>query len=70
MVYPAGTARERVERVAAALLKIVRSPEIGEKFLGLGAFPRTAGPSEFRTFLHSEYSRWGAIVKASGAKVD
>jgi tripartite-type tricarboxylate transporter receptor subunit TctC len=32
--------------------------------------PSLARPAEFRAFLKDEYQRWGAIVKASDAKVD
>ena len=70
MVYPAGTPKERVERTRDTLAKIVRSPEIGEKFAALGALQRAMDSADFRVFLAAEYARWGAIVKASGAKVD
>ncbi len=69
-VAPAGTPRDRVERLSAAITKIVQSPEIGQRYTTLGAIQRTAGPEEFRVFMQSEHTRWGAIVKAVGAKVD
>jgi tripartite-type tricarboxylate transporter receptor subunit TctC len=69
-VVPAGTPKERIERLSAAVGKIVQSPEIGQKFATLGALPRTSTPEEFRTFMQGEYARWGTIVKAVGAKVD
>ena len=70
LLYPAGTPKELAEKTSAALAKIVQSPEVGEKYAALGAIQRYAGPAEFRAFLKEEYQRWGAIVKASGAKVD
>jgi tripartite-type tricarboxylate transporter receptor subunit TctC len=70
IVMPAGTSRVRVERLSAELVKIVKSPDIGEKYAGLGTLPRTMGADEFNAFVKAEYARWGAIVKASGAKVD
>ena len=70
VLYPAGTPKDVVERTSAALAKIVQSPEVEQKYAALGAVPRYASPAEFRAFLRSEYQRWGAIVKASGAKVD
>ncbi len=69
-VAPAGTPKERVERLSAAIAKIVQSPEIGQRYATMGAIQRTAGPEEFRAFMQGEYVRWGAIVKAVGAKVD
>lgn len=70
LLYPAGTPKDLVERTSAAVAKIVQSPDVEQKFAALGAIPRAAGPAEFRRFLQEEYQRWGAIVKASGAKVD
>ena len=70
LLYPAGTPKDVIDRTSAALAKIVQSPDVEQKYAALGAIPRYAGPAEFRTFLKEEYQRWGAIVKASGAKVD
>ncbi|HTO46715.1 MAG TPA: tripartite tricarboxylate transporter substrate binding protein [Burkholderiales bacterium] len=70
LLYPAGTPKDLVEKTSAALAKIVQSPEVEQKYAALGAVPRYAPPAEFRAFLKDEYQRWGAIVKASGAKVD
>ena len=50
--------------------KITQSPDIVAKFTALGALPRALGPAEFAAFLKSEDARWGAVVKASGVKVD
>jgi tripartite-type tricarboxylate transporter receptor subunit TctC len=70
IVAPAGTPKARVERLSAELVKIVQTPEVAQKYAGLGTIARTMGADEFRAFVQSEYARWGAIVKASGAKVD
>ena len=69
-VVPADTPKERVEALGAAIIKVVQSDDIGEKFASLGVIQRTAGPEGFGTFIKSEYSRWGEIVKATGARVD
>lgn len=69
-VVPAGTPPERVAALSEAIVKVVQSDEIGQKFATLGVMQRTAGPEGFGAFIKSEYSRWGEIVKATGAKVD
>jgi tripartite-type tricarboxylate transporter receptor subunit TctC len=69
-VVPADTPKERVEALGAAIIKVVQSDDIGEKFASLGVIQRTAGPEGFGAFIKSEYSRWGEIVKATGARVD
>jgi tripartite-type tricarboxylate transporter receptor subunit TctC len=70
VVGPAGIPRDQVEKISAALAKIVDLPVVQEKYASLGAVRRYMAPVEFRGFMSSEYSRWGAIVKAVGAKVD
>jgi len=69
-VVPAGTPPERVAALSEAIVKVVQSDEIGQKFTTLGVMQRTAGPEGFGEFIKSEYSRWGEIVKATGARVD
>ena len=69
-VVPAGTPKERVDALSAAIIKVVQSDTISQKFAALGVIPRPAGPEGFGAFIKSEYSRWGDIVKAIGARVD
>ena len=70
IVVAAGTPQARVERLGAAFNAIVKSPEIVEKFAGLGALPRDKGPQAFGEFLKSEDARWSAAVKASGVRIE
>ena len=70
IVAPAGTPKARVERLSTELVKIVKTPDVAERYSKLGTLPRTMGSAEFHDFVKAEYARWGAIVKASGAKVD
>ena len=70
IVVSAGTPQARVDRLGAAFNAIVKSPEIVEKFAGLGALPRDKGPQAFGEFLKSEDARWSAVVKASGVRIE
>ena len=70
IVVPTATPKERVDRLGAAFNRITQSPEIIEKFASLGAIPRALGPAEFGKYLKSEDARWGAVVKASGVKIE
>jgi tripartite-type tricarboxylate transporter receptor subunit TctC len=70
IVVAAGTPKERVDRLGAAINQIVQSPDIVGKFTSLGAIPRALGPKAFGAFLASEDVRWGAVVKASGVKIE
>jgi tripartite-type tricarboxylate transporter receptor subunit TctC len=69
-VAPAGTPKERIEALNAAVSKVVQTEEIAEKFATLGVIQHLMGPAEFAEFIRSENTRWSAVVKATGAKVD
>jgi len=70
MLLPAGTPKETVERLSAALNKIVRSPEIQKKFLAVGTLAKASTSAEFAAFLKAEYARWGKAIAESGIKAD
>lgn len=70
IVASAATPKARVDHLGAAINKIIRSPETVAKFTGLGAIPRDEGPAAFGAFLASEDSRWSAVVKASGLRIE
>jgi tripartite-type tricarboxylate transporter receptor subunit TctC len=69
-VAPAGTPKERINKLSEAILKVVGSPEVTAKFVTLGVLPKMAEADEFGAFIEREYGRWGAIVKESGATVN
>jgi tripartite-type tricarboxylate transporter receptor subunit TctC len=69
-VAPAGTPKERIDALNAAVSRVVQSEEIAEKFTLLGTIQHLLGPAEFAEFIRSENARWSEVVKASGAKVD
>jgi tripartite-type tricarboxylate transporter receptor subunit TctC len=67
---PAGTPAAINEKLSAAVVKIVASPQFAEKIAPIGMTPRKGGAAEFEALLRSEYARWDRVVKESGAKVE
>jgi tripartite-type tricarboxylate transporter receptor subunit TctC len=67
---PAGTPREIINRLNAAVVQGAKSPEFGKrmKALGYNLIPGTA--EEMAAMLKAELARWAPIVKSSGASVD
>jgi tripartite-type tricarboxylate transporter receptor subunit TctC len=67
---PAGTPREIVARLNTEIGKILRMPDIRERFSSLGADIAGGSPEDFAAFQRLEVARWTKIVKASGAKIE
>jgi tripartite-type tricarboxylate transporter receptor subunit TctC len=70
LFVPAGVPAEVAQKLNAALLAAVRSPEVKERLEAL-AFEITAAPlAETATYVKSELVKWGKVVRETGAKVD
>ena len=68
---PAGTPRPIVEKLHAALLATLDSPEIKQRFAGGVVNVVTSKTSEdFISFVGAETARWGKVAKESGATID
>ncbi|MBV8249365.1 MAG: tripartite tricarboxylate transporter substrate binding protein [Comamonas sp.] len=69
-VVKTGTAAPVVERLNEAILKAMKDPEVVKRFAdqGMQAFPST--PAQFGSFMQSELTKWGPLVKASGASIE
>ncbi len=67
---PAGTPREVIEKVNAALADVLRSPEMRDRLAQQGVDPIIDSPEEFSAYVNGELARWGKVVRDSGAKLD
>jgi tripartite-type tricarboxylate transporter receptor subunit TctC len=67
LVAPAGTPKEIVEKLHAAIKAIVATPAMQQQMIGEGLIPvETPSPAELRAFLGSELVRWGKLVQQAG----
>lgn len=66
----AGTPRETVERLSAAIAQAVRAPEIAEKLIALGLEPVGSTPDELAARIAEDTARWAPVVRASGFRAD
>jgi tripartite-type tricarboxylate transporter receptor subunit TctC len=68
---PAGTPRPIVDKLHAALLATLDSPEIKQRFAGGGVGVVTSKtPEDFAAFVSAETARWGKVARESGATID
>jgi len=63
---PAGTPQATLDRLNAAIVQVLRSPDLRERFLRLGLEPQSGGAAQFAKVLAADASRWGPVVKSSG----
>jgi len=67
---PAGVPRPIIDRLNAEIVRAVNDPEVAERLAGAGGEPRTSTPAEFEKLIRDEFTRWGPVVKQSGATLD
>lgn len=70
MFAPAKTPKAIINRVNAALVSTVKSPDINAQFIKLGADPVGSSVEEFTAFVRRDMEKYAKIVKISGAKID
>lgn len=70
MVAPAGVPIAIVNKVAAEVARIVKLPEVAERFQLDGAEAVGSSPKEFAAFLKAEMQKWGKVIKDAGVKPD
>ncbi len=70
ILLPAGTPPEIVAKLNAEILKILRLPEVRERFQAMGIEIAGNTPEQFAAFMRAETAKWGKIVRESGAKID
>jgi len=65
LLAPAGTPKEIVQKLNAALVKILASNEIRQSFAASGVQPTPSSPDEFRRFILAENQRWKNVAAAA-----
>jgi tripartite-type tricarboxylate transporter receptor subunit TctC len=68
---PAKTPAAIIDRLNAALVKVVAMPDFRKQLTDAAVSPSTmANPAAFQKFVADEYARWGKVAKDSGATMD
>jgi len=68
---PAGTPRAIVDKLHAALVATLESPEVAQRFATGGVRVVTSKtPEEFASFVAVQGAQWGKVAKESGATID
>ena len=65
---PAGTPREVINQVHAAIAESLRDPKVKEVLTATGAEPVGSSPDEFARRLRDEIAKWAKVAKVAGIK--
>jgi tripartite-type tricarboxylate transporter receptor subunit TctC len=70
LMAPVGTPAEIVKRLNAEAIAALKTADLQERFIALGADPIGTTPQAFGQFVRSEMQKWRKAVKDSGARVE
>jgi tripartite-type tricarboxylate transporter receptor subunit TctC len=70
MMGPARMPRDRVAYLGAEIAKAAQAPEVQKRFDTLGLETKTSTPEALGTFVQTEITRLGKLIRDTGTKLD
>jgi tripartite-type tricarboxylate transporter receptor subunit TctC len=70
MVVPAGVPQPVVNKLSAEVARIVKLPDVAQRFELDGAEGVGSTPAEFAAFLKAEMQKWGKVIRDAGIKAE
>jgi len=70
VLAPAGTPKDVIASLHAALGRVMATPALRTQLIALGIEPTISTPEEFAALVRAELPKWAEIVKKSGATVE
>jgi tripartite-type tricarboxylate transporter receptor subunit TctC len=70
LLAPAATPRDVVDKLAGAVARATKDPQVLDSLRKQGAEPVGNTSAEFNAYLGEEFKRWSEVVKVSGARVE
>ena len=70
VLAPAGTPKDVLAKLHAALGRVMATPALRQQLTALGIEPTFGTPEEFTALVRAELPKWADIVKRSGATVE
>jgi tripartite-type tricarboxylate transporter receptor subunit TctC len=66
LLAPAGTPRDVIAKMHAALLKVMKRPDMQERLRSVGSTAFDLSPAEFMTFIRNDGKRWSELIVSLG----
>lgn len=70
LLFPAGTPKPVVDRVAGEVIRILSQPEVRERLLQMGYEPIGNRPEQFAASAADDQKRWSAVIQAANISSD
>jgi tripartite-type tricarboxylate transporter receptor subunit TctC len=70
VVAPAGTPKAVIDKLNTAINEALKSPDMLERLLRLGAEIKPGTPDDFAAFIAEEGPKWAEVIKSSGMKLE
>jgi tripartite-type tricarboxylate transporter receptor subunit TctC len=68
IVAPAGTPRPIVDKLNAAIVKVLQLPEVRDAMVADGAEPAYDTPAQFGEYIRACHAKWARVIKGAGLK--
>src|SRR6185312_7273931 len=63
LMAPTGTPKPIIDKLNAAVIAMVKRPDIVKLWTEQGAVPMSMSPDEFEKFLRGDITKWADVVK-------
>jgi len=70
MFAPARTPRPIVDRLNAEVNRMLREPDVRERFRTLGVTPLSGTPEDLGNYLKFEVARWAKLIREAGIRLE
>jgi tripartite-type tricarboxylate transporter receptor subunit TctC len=70
LLAPAGTPQPIIRRLHEEVLRVLKLPDVRERFASLGVDPVGSTPEEFAKVIAADIAKWTAVAKAANIKAD
>jgi tripartite-type tricarboxylate transporter receptor subunit TctC len=68
---PTGTPRPIIDKLHAAIVKVLADPKVQERMRQGGAISVSSkSPEDFKTYIDGETAKWSKVIEESGVRAD
>jgi tripartite-type tricarboxylate transporter receptor subunit TctC len=70
LMVPAGTPKDRIDALAAAVTRVLARQDVVDRLASLGIQPMPTGVAAYEAHVKSETAKWSSVVKAFNIKIN